>query len=43
MTLLLPFIAFLTGWCWQGAKKINALLLARIFIPVVIVYNMVYY
>ena len=43
MTLLLPLIAFLTGWCWQGAKKLNALLLARIFIPVVIVYNMVYY
>lgn len=49
MTLILPFIAFLSGWLlasmpYVGSlKKIFSSVLARFFIPFVIIYNMVYY
>lgn len=46
MALLLPFIAFLIGYGGvqqlQRLRPIMAMLLARLFIPVLIIYNMVF-
>lgn len=49
MTLILPFIAFLSGWFLastsyvEGFKTFFSSSLARFLIPFVIIYNMVYY
>ena len=49
MNLILPLIAFVVGWILAqtrfavGLKPAFATLLARVFIPIVIIYNMVFY
>ncbi|MEB3754643.1 permease [Acinetobacter sp. MD2(2019)] len=49
MTLLLPFMAFISGWLLASTQYLDRLrllfssVLARFFIPFVIIYNMVYY
>lgn len=49
MSLILPLIAFIVGLCLaqyklsEHLKPLLATLLARVFIPIVIVYNMVFY
>jgi hypothetical protein len=49
VNLILPLIAFVVGWILAqtrfavGLKPAFATLLARVFIPIVIIYNMVFY
>ena len=49
MALLLPFFGFLCGWGLASSqfstrlKSLFSSLLARVFIPIVIIYNMVFY
>ncbi|WP_130804211.1 AEC family transporter [Acinetobacter ihumii] len=49
MSLILPLLAFIIGWLLaqtrfaERLKPLFATLLARLFIPIVIIYNMVFY